>query len=167
MRIMVKSRFEDRPNRIPWPPLLYGGLAVAGFILHYAAWRLPWPQGAAGYGLAATGIAAIVAALLLDIAAFRAFRKHQTTIMPHQGASRLITDGPFRYSRNPIYLGNFLLVGGLGLVFGIVWLVIAALLAAFLVQKLAIEREEAHLALKFGDAWQAYARQTPRWLWFL
>ncbi len=73
---------------------------------------------------------------------------------------------PFSKSRNPIYVANTLLVLGAGLLFGILWLVIAALLAAFATQKLAIEREERHLAARFGPDWRAYAAQTPRWLFF-
>ena len=70
----------------------------------------------------------------------------------------------FRYARNPIYVGNTLLVAGAGLVFGVAWLVPAALAGAWATEKLAIAREEAHLALRFGPAWQAYASRTPRWL---
>jgi protein-S-isoprenylcysteine O-methyltransferase Ste14 len=46
------------------------------------------------------------------------------------------------------------------------WLVIAALVGAVLTRKLAIEREERHLAARFGEAWAEYAARTPRWLWF-
>ena len=69
-------------------------------------------------------------------------------------------------SRNPIYVANTLLVAGAGLLFGMVWLVIAALAAAVLTQKLAIEREERHLAARFGQAGTDYAARTPRWLFF-
>ena len=93
-----------------------------------------------------------------------AFRRHRTTVLPHRGATRLITDGPFRFTRNPIYVGNTLLVAGLGFVLGVAWLMPAALLAAWATQKLAIEREERHLALRFGADWARYAARTPRWL---
>ena len=81
-------------------------------------------------------------------------------------ATALITDGPFAKSRNPIYTGNTLLVTGAGLLFGLMWLVAAGLIAAFVTQKLAIEREERHLEGRFGVAWKAYAARTPRWLIF-
>jgi protein-S-isoprenylcysteine O-methyltransferase Ste14 len=154
---------EDRPNRIPWPPLIYGGLAVLALALH---WALPlgWPEGIALIVLAAAGLCLVCAALALDFTAALAFRKHRTTILPHRGASALITDGPFAKSRNPIYLANTLLVTGLGLLFGIGWLVLAGLAGAVLTQKLAIEREERHLAARFGADWQDYAARTPRWL---
>jgi len=155
----------DTPNRIPWPPIVYLAALLAGLALNWYL-PLPWPERPFRFVLAAIGLCAIGLAVALDIAAFRLFRRHRTTIMPHRAASALITEGPFARSRNPIYVGNTLLVSGLGLLFGVAWLVPAALLAAFAVQKLAIEREEAHLAEKFGEAWRDYAARTPRWLFF-
>ncbi len=156
---------EDRPNRIPWPPLIYGGLALAAIALHWIA-PLPWPGGVLRIGLAAAGICLACAAIALDVTAALAFRHHRTTILPHRGASSLITDGPFAKSRNPIYLANTLLVWGAGLLFGIGWLVLAGLAGAVLTQKLAIAREERHLAARFGPAWEDYRARTPRWLFF-
>lgn len=106
----------------------------------------------------------MAAGIALDLATALAFRRHRTTVLPHRGATRLITDGPFRYSRNPIYVANTLLVAGGGLVSGIAWLIPAAFAAAVATRKMAIEREEAHLALRFGEDWRAYAARTPRWL---
>jgi len=156
---------EDRPNRIPWPPLIYGGLALAGFGLHWIA-PLPWPGGVFRIVLAAAGLCLACAAIALDVTAALAFRRHRTTILPHRGASSLVTEGPFAKSRNPIYLANTLLVSGVGLLLGIAWLLPAALAGAVLTQKLAIAREERHLAARFGPAWEDYKARTPRWLFF-
>ena len=156
---------EDRPNRIPWPPMIYGGLALLALALHWAV-PLGWPEGIARMVLAAVGLCLACAAVAFDVTAALAFRRHRTTILPHRGATALITDGPFARSRNPIYVANTLLVAGVGLIFGIGWLVMAAVAGAVLTQKLAIEREERHLAARFGEAWQDYAARTPRWLFF-
>ena len=110
------------------------------------------------------GVFLMAAGIALDLATMLAFRRHQTTVLPHRGATRLITDGPFRFSRNPIYVGNTLLVAGAGLAFGVAWLIPAALAGAVATGRLAIAREEQHLALRFGAAWSAYAARTPRWL---
>ena len=117
--------------------------------------------------LAAAGLWLVGAGVTLEIVTVLAFRRHRTTILPNRGATALITGGPFAMSRNPIYLGNTLLLTGVGLLTGIAWLLPAALGAAFMTQKLAIEREEAHLALRFGQAWADYAARTPRWLFVL
>lgn len=154
---------KDRPNTIPWPPLLYAGAALLALGLHWLA-PLPWPGGAVAASLAVAGLFLMAAGIALDLATALAFRRHRTTVLPHRGATRLITDGPFRYSRNPIYVANTLLVAGGGLVSGIAWLIPAAFAAAVATRKMAIEREEAHLALRFGEDWRAYAARTPRWL---
>ena len=153
------------PNRIPWPPILYLIAATIAVTLHRLV-PLPWPEGPVMMVLAAIGLCLMCAALALDFVTFLAFKRHKTTIMPNRGASALITDGPFAKSRNPIYLGNTMLVTGAGFLFGIAWLIPAGFIAAFAVQKLAIEREERHLESRFGAAWKAYAAQTPRWLLF-
>lgn len=153
----------DTPNRIPWPPILFLGAILAALLLHWQA-ALPWPAGATRFVLAAIGLCMTFTGLLFDFSAIRLFRKHHTSILPTRSASQLIIEGPFSMSRNPIYLGNTLAIFGAGLLFGVAWLLPAALVAAFAVQKLAIEREEAHLAAQFGEAWRDYAAVTPRWL---
>lgn len=154
---------RDRPNSIPWPPILFAGAALVALGLQ-ALLPLPWPGGVWAAVLAMAGLFLASAGLALDLATMLAFRRHRTTVLPHKGATRLITDGPFRHTRNPIYVGNTLLVAGAGLVFGVAWLIPAALTGAFATQKLAIEREERHLALRFGKQWSDYATHTPRWL---
>lgn len=155
----------ERPNSIPWPPLVYIDAVILAVALHWLM-PLPWPEGVLRTVLAGIGLCLICAGVALEVITALTFRRHRTTILPHRGASALITDGPFAKSRNPIYLGNTLLVLGAGLLFGILWLVIAAPLAAFVTQKLAIEREERHLSARFGKAWDDYAARTPRWLVF-
>lgn len=153
------------PNRIPWPPLIYLLAAAVAWLLHIVS-PLPWPDGPVRVVLAAIGLCIGCTAIALDIVTMLAFRRHRTTIMPHRSASALITEGPFAKSRNPIYVGNTMLVLGAGLLFGLAWFIPAAFIAAWAVQKLAIEREERHLAQKFGSDWEAYAARTPRWLFY-
>ena len=153
----------QRPNTIPWPPLLYVGAAAVALFLDRVV-PLPWVGGIAMMILAAIGLCSVCTGIALEVVTALAFRRHKTTILPHRGATALITDGPFAKSRNPIYLGNTLLMLGAGLLFGIAWFLLAGLSAAYLVQKLAIEPEERHLAAKFGAAWRDYTARTPRWL---
>jgi protein-S-isoprenylcysteine O-methyltransferase Ste14 len=154
---------ENRPNRIPWPPIIYLTAVLAGLLLHLTV-PLPWLSGTPAFVLQVLGAILAVGALLMDVVAVNVFRDHQTTILPHRAASHLITSGPFAWSRNPIYVGNTVLVVAAGLFFGKAWLVMLAPLAAFVTQKLAIEREERHLAEMFGEEWVSYAERVRRWL---
>ncbi len=155
----------DRPNRIPWPPILFGSAALAAWLAG-AALPLPWPgatsPGATWLGIAGWGL--IAAGLGLDLWAMAVMRRRRANILPHRAATTLVTTGPFAWSRNPIYLGNTLLLAGCGLAIGNPWFLAAALAAALAVTGLAIRREEAHLAALFGEDWQRYAARTGRWL---
>jgi protein-S-isoprenylcysteine O-methyltransferase Ste14 len=151
---------DKAPNTIPWPPIIYLAAALLGYGLGRVIPLVSLDIAA----LRAIGAAMIVIAVSIDVMTFLTFRTHRTTILPNKAASHLITSGPFAFSRNPIYLSNTILLAGVGLGFDFAWMVILALPAAFVTQKLAIEREERHLAEKFGQAWHDYAAKTPRWL---
>jgi protein-S-isoprenylcysteine O-methyltransferase Ste14 len=153
----------DRPNSIPWPPIIYLAAAAIGLGLGTVA-PLPWVSSPADIILQILGTIAAIAAVILDIFSVQTFRRHQTTILPHRGATHLITSGPFAWSRNPIYVSNTVLVISAGLFFGKPWLIIFAFIAAYATQKLAIEREERHLQALFGQAWTDYTNKVRRWI---
>lgn len=159
----ISAASLDRPSRIPWPPLIYLSALALGLVLH-ALYPLPWFGRPFGDILLAIGVLAIGAGLLLDLLAFRAMSRGKTTILPHRGSAHLVTGGPFALTRNPIYLGNTLVLIGIGLVFGIAWLLLAAPLAALATQKLAIEPEERHLGARFGKAFRDYRKRVRRWI---
>jgi protein-S-isoprenylcysteine O-methyltransferase Ste14 len=153
----------DRPNSIPWPPIIYLTAVVTGLAIGTVA-PLPWVQPPLEAFLQAIGGILAISALGIDLITLQAFRRAQTTILPHRGASKLITDGPFAWSRNPIYVANTLLVFSTGLFFGKPWLIVFAFLGAYATQKLAIEREERHLEELFGQAWIHYKESVRRWI---
>jgi protein-S-isoprenylcysteine O-methyltransferase Ste14 len=113
----------------------------------------------AGFVLLATGIA-------FDVSAIFWMSRARTNILPHKAAGVLLTSGPFRVSRNPIYVGNTITLAAMGLAFSNLWYAIAAVVMALLLHRLAILREEAHLSARFGKAWDDYAARIPRWLFF-
>ncbi|WP_343045215.1 isoprenylcysteine carboxylmethyltransferase family protein [Oricola thermophila] len=117
-----------------------------------------------GEVLFAAGILTIVGALAIDIAAMNTMRRKRTTILPNRKADHLVTNGVFAVSRNPIYLANTMLVIGAGLISGIVWYFPLALIAAYMTQKLAIEREEKHLESRFGKLYRDYRKRVNRWI---
>ncbi|MBI5129923.1 MAG: isoprenylcysteine carboxylmethyltransferase family protein [Rhodopseudomonas palustris] len=149
-----------RPNRLPWPPMLLALAALASIVLGMLA---PLPAPSARW-VALLGGALATLGLGLDLWAILTMRSARTNILPHRAADRLVTWGPFRFSRNPIYLANTWLLIGIGLAFGNAWFIVFALLSAVAVDRLAIRREERHLAIRFGNDWIAYSSKTPRWL---
>ncbi len=153
----------ERPNIWPWPPILVVVFLLAGFAFNQLV-PLGWLPGFAGEMARGLGLILIAVALLIDIAAMRTMSAARTTIMPHRGSEHLVTAGPFRFSRNPIYLANVLLLAGIGLVTQNVWLVLLAPLQGYATQKLAIEREEAHLEARFSKTYRDYKKRVNRWL---
>ena len=156
------SRAGQRPSRFPWPPVLLLVTLAVGFAANRAV-PLPWP------GLNDTA-AQIVQTLfgiggvgLIGWAAIE-LRRSQTTIMPHRGADQLVTTGPFWRFRNPIYLGDVLIMLSIAGWTQNVWLLASAGMFALLVTWLAILPEERHLAARFGDAYVDYKSRSRRWI---
>jgi protein-S-isoprenylcysteine O-methyltransferase Ste14 len=152
-----------RPNSLPWPPIIYVA-AIAVSVLLNAFYPLPWFGRPLSGILFVLGWLMIAAFVALNISAIRAMRRAGTTVRPDRGTDHLVTDGPFSFTRNPLYVAGTMLVLGIGLVSGIVWFLLLAILAAFTVQKLAIEREERHLQARFGETYLDYARRVRQWI---
>src|SRR5262245_4971375 len=106
-----KTSFAVRPSRFPWPPILLVATIAAGWAL---AWVAPigWPglddapAHIFGYGLGLAGVGLMIWAMLT-------LRAAHTTILPHKGATALVTSGPYRFRRHPIYLADVLILLGL------------------------------------------------------
>lgn len=151
---------SERPNTVPWPPLLLlAGIAIGATLGARIPLNIPVPAAlqVAGYFLIAVGLA-------FDFSAIWTMWRARTNILPHKPAGQLITSGPFRLSRNPIYVGNTITLAAMGFAFSNLWYTIAAAIMAVFVDRLAIRREEVHLAARFGRAWLDYSARTPRWL---
>lgn len=116
-----------------------------------------WASSLVGLGFGVAGGAILVWAGLT-------LRRHGTTILPHEGASTLVTDGPYRWRRHPIYIADVFILFGAGEVTRNIWFVLLAFVFAVAVTRLQIIPEERHLEAKFGDAWRAYAARTRRWI---
>lgn len=156
------TKFQLTPNRFPWPPIIYAAAILLGALSKFFL-PTPWIDSPGSDFLFGVGLLIILAGLALDIRAMQTLHAEKTTILPIKGADHLVTRGPYSLSRNPIYLGNTLLTIGAAFVFGIIWFLPLAFIAALLTSKLAIEREEAHLSAKFGKNWRDYANKVRRW----
>jgi protein-S-isoprenylcysteine O-methyltransferase Ste14 len=154
---------QTRPNRVPWPPIIYLA-AIAVSIALGLLFPLPWISAPLSDILFAAGWLLVAAMVALDFSAMRTMARAKTTIMPNKASEHLVTTGAFSITRNPIYLGNTLLMLGVGLITGIAWFLPLAIVAAFATQKLAIEREERHLEARFGKKYRDYAKRVRRWI---
>ncbi len=154
---------KERPNKLPWPPLVYGGAILIGALSGYVL-PTPWVGSPTSDFLLAIGGLMIAGALFIDYSAMKTMSKAKTTIMPNKGSDHLVASGPFSFSRNPIYLSNTMITIGLGFMSGIIWFLPLAVIAAMLTQYLAIKREEAHLEARFGKAFRDYAKKVRRWI---
>lgn len=154
---------SDVPNRIPWPPIIYVLAVIAGIALT-VLYTLPWLDHPFSDLLFPVGCLLALAGIAIDIAALQTLRKNKTTFMPNRASDRLVVNGPFSFSRNPIYLGNTLLVVSIGILSGSWWFILTAVIAAFATQQLAIKGEERHLASKFGKRYFDYQKKVRRWI---
>lgn len=110
------------------------------------------------------GVALVAAGIGLNLAAVRQFQAHKVGVVPFSPAAELAADGPFRFTRNPMYLGLIALSASPAVAVG-AWFNLAApaVLAVWLHQAYVL-KEEAFLRERFGAVFEAYARRIPRWL---
>jgi protein-S-isoprenylcysteine O-methyltransferase Ste14 len=145
------------------PPYLYFACLVAGLVLDRvlplplslpatAPWR--W---AAGGGLILLGVA-------IAAAGIRNFARAATPVPSNQPVRALVTTGTHAWSRNPIYIGMFILYAGIGVAAGSLWVLVLLLPLAFVMRYGVVAREEAYLERRFGDAYRDYKARVRRWL---
>jgi protein-S-isoprenylcysteine O-methyltransferase Ste14 len=96
--------------------------------------------------------------------AFRLFRFHGTTFHPFGVATVLLTAGPYRFSRNPLYVALVTTLAAFGLLLGTVWLLASAAALVLALDRLVIPGEETVLTGLFGATYSDYARRVRRWL---
>ena len=118
-----------------------------------------------GAGFGWIGLAVVLAGLALMLAAVLTMVKARTTFIPRRDPTALVTTGVFGLSRNPIYLGDALVLFGAILYWG-AWIALP-LVPAFmiLITRRYIREEESRLRLGFGQAYEAWAAHVPRWVW--
>lgn len=164
----------DIPGVIAPPPLIYLGFLLAGWgLAELGAWPEAIEAGfgwlAAGFGLEmavrrGVALTLIVGGLLLDGMAAGLFRRRGTAVEPWKPSTALVIEGPYRLSRNPIYLGFAVTYVGLAVAMDS-WVVLILLLPCLaVVDRFVIAREERYLAVKFGAPYDAYRQKVRRWL---
>ena len=100
----------------------------------------------------------------LAFSAVSQFGRMQTTLDPHGSVSAIVTSGPYRFSRNPIYLGFVCILIGLPLAVGNYWGAVLSPLLMILMVRLVIKHEEAYLEDRFKEVYSSYKSRVRRWL---
>jgi protein-S-isoprenylcysteine O-methyltransferase Ste14 len=144
------------------PPLLFLAALLLGFVLdHMLSLPLSIPR---------TDLHRIIAGFLIiiGIAVFvtsiRNFARAATPVQGTKSTRALVTTGIHRWSRNPIYLGMFLVYGGIAIAVRSPWILILTLPLAITMRYGVVAREEAYLEQRFGDAYRNYKARVRRWL---
>ncbi len=155
---MAEDTTENAQVVVP-PPLLMIVSLAAAFAMN---WVQPVPIPI--QWLRWLGVLIVLGGLSLAFLAVREFIAAGTTLDPHSQATTLVTSGPYRISRNPIYLGFLLMEVGLPLAGGTPWGLFFAPLLIISYNQLVIRFEEAHLQKRFGLQYREYHSQVRRWL---
>lgn len=155
---------EDIPD-LPMLPPLYPAIALlAATALEWlaplsflAAPTLAGPQ-------SWLGIAFIILGVALVFRSIATFRAAGTNVEPFKPSLKLVTDGPYRFSRNPIYIGFLIVHLGIGLTVSLEWGLILLPLVWLGLDRLVVAREEAYLTRQFGAEYEAFLARTRRWV---
>lgn len=146
--------------RLP-PPLYYGAGFAAAMVVRNLTVPLDMGRGRAGV---VAGAGTLGAGAALALAGVVAVVRRRTTIVPHRPVSILVTSGPYRLSRNPMYTGLAIAYVGGALLVGSWWPLATLPLALLLIRRVVIDPEERYLAGRFGEAYADYCRRCRRWL---
>ena len=144
------------------PPLVFLGGLLLGVLCHFLVAPAPVPVGRPVSILA--GVVVLVAGVSLVASARMLFTRTGQSPIPWKPSPALILNGPYRFTRNPMYVGVTLVEIGLGLAFNNLWISLFALPALLTVHMIAVLPEERYLSEKFGDSYRTYLAGTRRYL---
>jgi protein-S-isoprenylcysteine O-methyltransferase Ste14 len=154
------SAIEKDPRRFPFPP----ALPILALLISWVLGRI-WPVAiswpAWSFWL---GLALVTLPFGLAIWAVSVFRQHGTVVKPTGDVTRVVSAGPFKYTRNPMYVSLMILYVGGMLLFRLPWALVLLVPLFLALQFGVILPEEKYLRSKFGEVFFAYERQVRRWL---
>jgi protein-S-isoprenylcysteine O-methyltransferase Ste14 len=159
----MTARGKGPGVRFP-PPLIFASAFLLGWLIHRYAVPL-WPSMPSGLGRLVDVIGWILVAIGLAFAYWGIFTflRRRTAIYPNRDASTLVIEGPYRYSRNPMYSGMIIAyIGGVAVVKSL-WPLVLLPVAILVLYRFVIMREERHLAEAFGESYREYQRRVGRW----
>jgi len=152
---------EDRPDVKLHPPTALFLALIAGYLIRlFAGGRMPIPR-AFAEGL---GGLMIIVALGLVLSSVQIFAEKGQGLRPATPASELFQKGPYKFSRNPIYLAMVIFGAGFGIATSNVWIIVTTAIVGLLFHFVVILPEERYLARRFGAEYDAYKTRVRRWI---
>ena len=151
----------DTAQVIIRPPLAWGLAIIAGLALN---WLVPLPFLPADLPTGWLGTIVFVLALALGVWAIVTMTRAGSNVPTNLPTTTIVESGPYRFTRNPIYLGMSLGLIGLAIVFDNLWLLMMLMPFALVIRYGVVAREEAYLERKFGDVYRGYRSRVRRWL---
>ena len=152
---------HDHPGVIAWPPVIFAGCALISGSLHFLRPLHVFVNRRLPLGI---GIFLAVVAAGLAIWAGREMRAGGTNIHPHLPALAVVRTGPYRFTRNPMYLSLCLLQVALGFALNDWWPLLGVIPLALILHFGVVLREEKYLEAKFGEQYLALKREVRRWI---
>jgi protein-S-isoprenylcysteine O-methyltransferase Ste14 len=150
----------DNPGVIMPPPFIYAGVLAAGLLAN-RRFRLPFLPRPLARTIGPLLILGGVAAALLGS---RELHRAETNVDPYEPATTVVTGGPYRFTRNPIYVGFTLIYLGISALANALLPVLLLPAVQQLMRRGVIEREERYLERKFGDEYLHYKERVRRWI---
>jgi len=151
----------DTANVKVRPPIMWVVAVLAGLVLN---WLMPLPFIPAAVPAAWLGALVFVVALALFGWAIATMTRAGTNVPSKLPTTTIVDIGPFRFTRNPIYVGMMLGLIGLAVAFNSLWLLLMLVPFALVIRYVVVASEEAYLERKFGDAYRSYCARVRRWL---
>ncbi len=156
----AEPRRRDTSGPIVRPPIAYACSLLSGLALD-RIWPLALPSSGVQEGAGALLVAASITLFARSVGEFRRF---ETPVPSTRPSTVVVRTGPYRFSRNPIYLAFTLLQLGIGLWVGNGWLLVLLIPTLALISRGVIDREEQYMTQKFGGNYLQYRRSVRRWL---
>ncbi|MBC7811135.1 MAG: isoprenylcysteine carboxylmethyltransferase family protein [Burkholderiales bacterium] len=151
---------RDNPGVIAPPPLIFLAGTVLGLLLH---WLLPLRLIPDALQVP-VALVPLIASVILGLSAAQQFIRAGTHLEPNRPSTAIVTSGPYRFTRNPIYLAMALFQTGIGIMVDGVWVLLLLIPVLLVVNYGIIMREERYLERKFGDEYRRYKQSVRRWI---
>ncbi|MFH0989959.1 MAG: isoprenylcysteine carboxylmethyltransferase family protein [bacterium] len=153
----------QRGAQVPFqPPLLFFFSILLGLLIHYLV--LPWSLPLGKLLCTITGACIGLSGLVVNVITIGYFNRSGQNTLPWEPTPSLILKGPYRFSRNPMYLSVLIMQVGFGVMINVLWIILFSIPAMIVVHFLAVLLEENYLTERFGEEYLRYTRRVRRYI---